>query len=663
MRALKAKRKRKSKKIEKVQVDPAWFAKLLAKRRKTGEDDADEQIVERTSDTKDQESAIKNCIQPLDDESAQNLKKSLLLDYLHQIKGFMSKLKLKMYILLIKLLNSSKAWSDGSNGEGSPDLSISASEDDIVQFILSHDRESFFNVTKSWVHYEYNESLLSNGKKFDVLLPYILNKITSARLFLNSGKWISFILSLPAYPPIIFKHIYQVCIESVQKDVPAIKLLQKFLMSSVFKLAIKKEGAKLLLRCTLSQTKGQVKKQAISALLAAHANGIFQMKKMDALRNYFYELLDLSFQSAYKETSKPVKLEMHKQLVYLIFSIILDNTKLPKVDIEEQERIDESKFCYFGLIFKHFNSMEDETKSLLLKQYFYRLIGGEKFKESNNKPLYGPLTKAEFKSCLKHPVKYEENPLLDLIKQSLRQCGSDEHDCLLEFVKILKSKAKLTVDIYNVILRVCILNDNYNDVIKETFSTVFKMQNYQRVLKNAAKETDAKPEICVLLKILLDHNNTAEDQSKLQSSSKRGTHSVIIKALLELPAERKDIFNECIESFNEGILADVLNEILDAASEETISVVMEKYTMFMRSMLIVAGYHFSSRTDNDIQSLLQIIYKLVKKGGWMNKIQWKGIKLFLKQCKDFVNLENLAELPQEQAEELYEVLEITRAQS
>jgi hypothetical protein len=256
-----------------------------------------------------------------------------------------------------------------------------------------------------------------------------------------------------------------------------------------------------------------------------------------------YELLDHFFIKANTEQMKSKKNDIHQQLVYLICSIVLDNTQLPKVAKEEQDKIDQSKFFYFGLIFKHFNYMEDQTKGLLLKQYFYKLIGGEKFKELSNKPQFGPLTKSEFKSGLKHPVKYEENPLLDLLKFTLQYSGKDEYDCLMEFIKILKSKAKLTNDIADLILRVSILNDDYNDIIKETFSTTFKAPNVQRMLKNFNKEGEQKSELSLLLCALLEQNRPT-DESKTHSSGKRNTHSLIIKTLLELPMDKKDLFNE-----------------------------------------------------------------------------------------------------------------------
>ena len=434
------------------------------------------------------------------------MQRSLLLDYLTHIKMFSNHLKYKMYVLLIKLLNSTKNFSEDKEGQ-TEEVKLSTSEEDIIQFILVNDRESFFDVIKQWIYYEYNEYLCNNGGKFEVLLIDVLKKIISSKLYLNSNKWISFILSQPAYPKVIFNHIFDVWMESIQKDVPAIKLLQKFLMSNWFKLSIKKDCTKLLLKWIISTPKNiNIKKQAALSLLIAHAHGIFQFDKMDVLRNYMHYLLDHFFEKASTEAQKSKKKDIHNQLVYLICSIVLDNTLLQKIDSEEQERIDKSKFFYFGLIFKHFNHMEEETKALLLKQYFYKLIGGEKFKESSNKPIYGPLTKAEFKSGLKHPIKYEENPLLDLLKFSLQYVGKDEHDWLLEFIKILKSKAKLTNDVGDLILRVSILNDGYNDIIKETFSTTFKIPNVQRQIKSTSKEDEQKSELSILLWALLEQN-------------------------------------------------------------------------------------------------------------------------------------------------------------
>lgn len=473
-----------------------------------------------------------------------------------------------------------------------------------------------------------------------------------------SNKWIAFIQTLPVFPQIVFKHIYQVGLDSIHKDVAAIRLLAKMLLSKCLKITLKKDCVKILLKCAIVTSKVHMQKQAISALLLAHAQGVFQMQKMDGLRNYFHELLNHFFEKCTQEQDRKMKIEIHKQLVYLIFSIVLDNTQVKDAGAGEQELIDESKLYYFDLIFKYFDTFEEETKNLLLKIYFYRLIGGEKFRESSGKPVFGPLTREENKSGLKHPVKIEESPLLDLLKYSLRYAGKEEHNCLLEFVKILKTKAKLTLDISHVILKVSILNDDYIDIIKEAFSNVFKIPSIQRIIKKASKDIDMKPEICTLLCALLEHSKTSEDHSKIQSAGKRSTHSLIIKTLLELPKDKMFILDKCTEAFRFETLIEVLNEIIDQATEETITEVMDKYKLFMRSILVASTFISSNKSDVGYQPFLDVIYKFVKIGAWKDTIQWKGITIFMMKCKDIVDLNILTELPKEQALELCKELDI-----
>ena len=82
--------------------------------------------------------------------------------------------------------------------------------------------------------------------------------------------------------------------------------------------------------------------------------------------------------------------------------------------------------------------------------------------------------------------------------------------------------------------------------------------------------------------------------------------------------------------------------------------------MFMRAILIISG---KGTIDPEIgnKPFLKVIYKLLLKGGWRNKIQWKGIKILLKQCRDLVETDQLKGLPEEQMDELYELLEISRS--
>jgi len=194
------------------------------------------------------------------------------------------------------------------------------------------------------------------------------------------------------------------------------------------KLSIKKNAIKLLLKTIFSTKTKVVREKAMAVLIIAHSKGLFEQGRMSILKEYLHEQMDRTLEKFKDEPNKILKGDVYKQLVFLIFSIVLDNTKSQNFDSEELDKIEASKFHYFDLIFKHFNSMEEETKNLLLKHYFYRMIGSEKFKESSGKPLFGPLTKDEFKSGLKHPVKIEESPLLELLKHSLRNLTGGEHN-------------------------------------------------------------------------------------------------------------------------------------------------------------------------------------------------------------------------------------------
>lgn len=198
MRQLKARKRKKTTRIEKVEVDQEWFEKLLKRRRKTGEGEGDE--VEVSADTRAEEIVSRVFSIAQEDE----MKRTLLLDYLTHIKVFSNNLKHKMYMLMIKLINKTTVTADGEITK------LSNLEEDILQFILLHDRESFNDVVKHWIYYEYNEYLWNNSNKYEVLLVDVLKKIISAKLYLNSNKWIAFILNQPSYPNVIFNHIFEV---------------------------------------------------------------------------------------------------------------------------------------------------------------------------------------------------------------------------------------------------------------------------------------------------------------------------------------------------------------------------------------------------------------------------------------------------------------------
>jgi len=224
---------------------------------------------------------------------------------------------------------------------------------------------------------------------------------------------------------------------------------------------------------------------------------------------------------------------------------------------------------------------------------------------------------------------------------------------LLEFVKILKTKAKLSLEISHLILEKSILSDGYEEVIKETFSTIFKIPTVQRMLKNAGKDSDSPPEICTLLSALLDQSKHIEEQNKLQSGSKQTTHSLIIRTIMRLPMNKVYIFNSVNDKFKEAAFVSVLNEILDHATDETNEKVMNENTMFMRSILIA-----SAKTEIGIDKYFDIIKKLIKKGPWKFKLQWSGVKLFLKQHKnEFTDRSILEFIPEVHRNELINDLE------
>lgn len=155
----------------------------------------------------------------------------------------------------------------------------------------------------------------------------------------------------------------------------------------------------------------QVRNQAIQAILKAHSEGIFIKDKNSILLKYFHELLNHFFDSNSSENSK-VKLDIHQALINLIYLIIVNDQKCEGASHYKQELIDQSKIYYFDLIFKYFNTFEEETKNWLIKIMFYKVIQSGKFKESSTKSILGPLTKDEFKSGMKHPASIDNNPML-----------------------------------------------------------------------------------------------------------------------------------------------------------------------------------------------------------------------------------------------------------
>jgi len=153
-----------------------------------------------------------------------------------------------------------------------------------------------------------------------------------------------------------------------------------------------------------------MKRQALSAIVKAHSEGVFMMKKQDHLREFFHSALEDMFKKTLEKEPKQ-KNDSSIRLIHIIYCIMSDEQKCEKADHNEQELIDKSKLFYFDLIFKYFNTFEEGTKNSLLKIIFYKIIQLNKFKESSAKPIQGPLTKEELKSGLKHPASIEENPI------------------------------------------------------------------------------------------------------------------------------------------------------------------------------------------------------------------------------------------------------------
>jgi hypothetical protein len=318
MQRLMSRRKRKHKKIEKLQVDPEWLKEFIGKRQKTGELDGEDKLINSTQLTVDEEQ-MKKTLQPIVDSPSESISRSLLLDYLNNIKGLFGNLKKKMYILLIKLIHTTNV--ENHQEEQKPSQ-LTTLEELIIQFILNHDRLSFFDVMKFWVHYEYNKKISTGCLKFDVLFPHILNKIVSSKLFMMPNEWIEFIETLPTYPAIIFNHIYQVGLDSIHKDVAAIKLFSNILTSKCYKAIIKKDCIKFLLKSTIAINKVHMNKQAIQALLHAHNVGVFMVGKMDVLRNYLHDLLDQYFEKYSTIQETKIKIDVHKQLILLLYLIV-----------------------------------------------------------------------------------------------------------------------------------------------------------------------------------------------------------------------------------------------------------------------------------------------------------------------------------------------------
>lgn len=250
MRASSLRKKNKRARVERVTVDPDWL-KEFVKRRKIAEDDeqyvGDSQEEKNNGDTQsmqikfyDFEEKIKNSTLPLEPTAATQLMKLLLVDYLNHIKGLTGKLKMDMYKMVINMIHNT-TLDNYPNLVDCEKIDISELEEEIINFIINNDRHSFFDVMKFWVHSEFNQKCINNCQKFDILFPHILKKILSHKLFTLPKKWISFMETLPVFNQNVFRHIYQVGFESIHKEVAAIKLCSKMLLSRHHKVSIKED--------------------------------------------------------------------------------------------------------------------------------------------------------------------------------------------------------------------------------------------------------------------------------------------------------------------------------------------------------------------------------------------------------------------------------------
>ena len=93
-------RKKRHRKVEKLQVDPQWFKDFVNKRKRTGESEGEEQTI--TGLDVETEKELEKMIGEGDNSE---IKKSVLLDYLEHINKLRGKMKIKMYEILLKLLH------------------------------------------------------------------------------------------------------------------------------------------------------------------------------------------------------------------------------------------------------------------------------------------------------------------------------------------------------------------------------------------------------------------------------------------------------------------------------------------------------------------------------------------------------------------------------
>ena len=355
---LNTKNNKRKQNVEKYQTDPEWFEFLnqAYKRRKTGENEDDEIEVRLKKNSEEMifSQFEKQSMLVLQKENLISTQKALLNDYLSGINSYSVELKLEMYKKLIKLLHITRSDSR---------TNVPQLDKEVITFISQKDRDMFFEVVKFWIHYKFNQLYDDKIEQFHEFLKYILDIIISSNMLVkHSAKWVNFIMVLPRYNDDLFQHIDSIVLVDFKKEMPAIKVLQKLLLSSFYKLSIKKSALKILLKVVYSAQSDISRTTAINVIVHAHSEGYFRYGKYDELRDHFHDMIDRIFAKYAKHQNAAQKSNAYKHILLLIFNIAIDNKIVDEKNVEEQGKINSSKLFYFDLIFKHFNSMENENK-------------------------------------------------------------------------------------------------------------------------------------------------------------------------------------------------------------------------------------------------------------------------------------------------------------
>lgn len=269
----------------------------------------------------------------------------------------------------------------------------------------------------------------------------------------------------------------------------------------------------------------------------------------------------------------------------------------------------------------------------------------------------GPPTKEDFKIGLRGPNNIEENPMLELVKFGLRNAGEEEHQSILQFVDILKSKARLTLDISHEILRASIFNKDYEDVIQKTFECTFKIPNVQKFVNKLSNEGEKKDLLVILISALLEYSKTTEDSRS--SPGRRNTHKMIINLLLKAPKKYITLMKSVINYLEVEVLIEVLNDIIDDAKEENIVEIMKDHIGAMRSILLALNLPHKD-PPSIVRDMLKVVYKYINKEAHKDGLTWKGILLVLKKCKDQFDISAVQKgLPQEKVKDICRELGIS----